>query len=60
MHFECNYLVWRNMSSSVTPSEAEGSGREREVRLVRSQMSRLRFAPLDMTREDTKRVRHAQ
>jgi len=34
----------------VIPSGAEGSGCEWEVRHVRRQMSRLRFAPLDMTR----------
>jgi len=34
----------------VIPSAAEGSGCEWEVRHVRRQMSRLRFAPLDMTK----------
>jgi len=36
--------------SLVIPSAAEGSGCEWEVRRVRRQMSRLRFAPLDTTK----------
>jgi hypothetical protein len=39
----------------VIPSEVEGPGRGREARLVRCQMSRLHFAPLDMTRGDAAR-----
>jgi len=34
---------------SVTPSVVEGSGRDREVRRLPCQMSRLCFAPLDIT-----------
>ncbi len=37
-------------TSFVTPSEVEVSGWERKVSYGRGQMSRLRFAPLDMTK----------
>ena len=45
----CDFVFVARQALPVTPSVVEGSGREGQVRLLRRQMSRLRFAPLDMT-----------
>jgi len=65
----CDYISWGISSPSktitpidpVTPSEVEGSGRDRRVHRLRGQMSRLRYAALDMTEEDRPtKISHAR
>jgi hypothetical protein len=54
----CVRLRFAVEKSSLSPrAVVEGSGREEEARPVRRQMSRLRSAPLDKTREEKRALR---